>query len=89
MQHRTGTPIPCSPLTHFRFQDPYFVSITFLFSILTLTLDSIFGTPYAAWASAGWSSDMMTEVLGESVIAVTGLPLVSAGVSPARGGGGA
>ena len=37
---------PYSPSTHVRFQDPYFVSITFLFSILTLNLDSIFETPY-------------------------------------------
>ena len=37
----------CSPLTHVYFQDPCFISITFLFSILTLTLDSILGTPYA------------------------------------------
>ena len=37
---------PCSPLTHVCFQDPYFISITFLFSILTLKLDSIFRTLY-------------------------------------------
>ena len=38
---------PCSPSTNVHFQDPYFVSITFLFSILTSNLDSIFGTLYA------------------------------------------
>ena len=32
---------PCSPLTHVHFQDPYLISITFLFSIITLTLDSV------------------------------------------------
>ena len=37
----------CSPLTHVCFQDPYFISIASLFSILTLTLDYILGTPYA------------------------------------------
>ena len=47
VQHHTGTLIPCSPLTHVRFQDPYFISVTFLFSILTLTLDLVFRTPYA------------------------------------------
>ena len=35
------------PLNHVRFQDPYFISITFLISILSLNLDSIFRTPYA------------------------------------------
>ena len=38
---------PCSPLFHVHFQDTYFVSITSLFSILTLTLDPILRTPYA------------------------------------------
>ena len=38
---------PCSPLTHVHFQDPYFVSITFLFSILTSNHDSVFRTSYA------------------------------------------
>ena len=37
----------CSPLTHVRFQDPYFIFIAFLLSILTSTLDSILGAPYA------------------------------------------
>ena len=36
-----------SPLTHVHFQDSCFISITFLFSILTLTLDSVLGTPYS------------------------------------------
>ena len=38
---------PCSPLSHFCFQGPCFISVTFLFSIITLTLDSILGTLYA------------------------------------------
>ena len=38
---------PGSPFTHVHFQDPCFVSVTFLFSILTLTLDSVLGTLYA------------------------------------------
>ena len=33
---------PCSPLTHVHFQDLYLISITFLFSILTSNLDSVF-----------------------------------------------
>ena len=37
-----------------------------------------------ARASTGWSSDITTEVLGESLIVVTGSPSVSAGASPAR-----
>ena len=37
-----------------------------------------------AQVSEGWSSDITTEVLGASLIVVTGLPSVSAGASPAR-----
>ena len=37
---------PCSLSTHVHFQDPDFISITFLFSILTSNLDSGFGTLY-------------------------------------------
>ena len=36
-----------------------------------------------ARASVGWLSDITMEVLGESLIGVTGLPSMSAGVSPA------
>ena len=47
----------------------------------------VLSSPSADWlkarASAGWLSDIMTEVLGESSIAVTGSPSVSAWVSPA------
>ena len=46
----------------------------------------VLSSPLANWlkarASAGWSSDIMMEVLGESSIAITGSPSVSAGVLP-------
>ena len=48
-----------------------------------LVLSSLSANRLKAWASVGWSSDIMMEVLGESSIAVTGSPSVSAGVSPA------
>ena len=48
-----------------------------------LVLSSLSADQLKARASAGWSSDIMTEVLGESSIAVMGSPSVSAGVSPA------
>ena len=38
---------PYFPSSHIHFQDPCFVSITFLFPILTLTLWSVLGTLYA------------------------------------------
>ena len=48
-----------------------------------LVLSSPSANRLKARVSAGWSLDIVTEVLGESSIAVTGSPLVSAGVSPA------
>ena len=48
-----------------------------------LVLSSLSANQLKAQASAGWSSDIMTEVLGESSIVVTGSPSVSAGVLPA------
>ena len=48
-----------------------------------LVLSSPSANRLKARASVGQSLDIMTEVLGESSIAVTGSPLVSAGVSPA------
>ena len=47
-----------------------------------LVLSSLSANQLKARASEGWSSDIMTEVLGESLIAVMGSPLVSVGVSP-------
>ena len=47
-----------------------------------LVLSSLSADQLKARASMGWSLDIMTEVLGESLIAVTGSPSVSVGVSP-------
>ena len=47
-----------------------------------LVLSSPSANRSKAWVSTGWSSDIMTEVLGESLIAVMGSPSVSAGVLP-------
>ena len=49
-----------------------------------LILSSLSANRLKAWASVGWSSDITTEVLGDSSIVVTGSPSVSAGVLPAR-----
>ena len=47
----------------------------------------VLSSPSANWlkarASTGWSLGLLTEVLGESSIAVTGSPSVLAGASPA------
>ena len=48
-----------------------------------LVLSSPLANQLKARASAGWSSDIMTQVLGESLIVVTGSPSASAGVLPA------
>ena len=46
----------------------------------------VLSSPSANWlkarASAGWSLDIMTEVLGQCLIVVTGSPSISAGVLP-------
>ena len=47
-----------------------------------LVLSSLSANRLKARANAGWSSDIMTEVLGESSIVVTGWPSVSVGVLP-------
>ena len=49
-----------------------------------LILSSPLANLLKAWVSAGWLWDITTEVLEDSSIMVTGLPLVSAGVLPAR-----
>ena len=49
-----------------------------------LVLSSPSANRLKAQASVGWSSDITTGVLGDSSIAVTGSPSVSAGVLPAR-----
>ena len=49
-----------------------------------LALSSPLANLSKARASKGWSSDIMTEILGASSIAVTRSPLVSTGASPAR-----
>ena len=48
-----------------------------------LVLSSPSANRLKARTSAGWSLDIMTEVLGESSIVVTGSPLVLVEVSPA------
>ena len=45
-----------------------------------LVLSGLSANRLKAQAIVGWLSDITTEVMGESSIAVTGLPLVSAGV---------
>ena len=53
VQPHTGTPTLTSPHLIFVSKDPCFVSITFLFPILTLALWSVFGTLYAQpWPSS-------------------------------------
>ena len=47
-----------------------------------LVLSSLSANRLKAQVSVGWSSDIMTEVLRESSIVVTGSPSVLAGVSP-------
>ena len=47
VQHHTRTPTLTFPHSIFISKDPCFISITFLFPVLTLTLWSIFRTPYA------------------------------------------
>ena len=49
-----------------------------------LALSSPSASLSKAQESEGWSSDIMTEVLGASSIVVTGSPSVSTGASPAR-----